>query len=153
MEAGTARDREADDYQARARNAVDRVAGGDAQPRHADPEPAIAIAKAWPTDLAVIAVGNVEAGRQPRRPRPRAEALYLNTSTNVLWTQTQTWTTATPPALPSTASSPDAAWPAKSPVVEGVTAASVSASTRRCPRPDPRGHHRRRHGALDRSAC
>jgi type II secretory pathway pseudopilin PulG len=37
----------------------------------------------------------------------------LNTTTNVLWRQSQTWTTNAPPALPSTSSCPDSGWPAQ----------------------------------------
>ena len=36
-----------------------------------------------------------------------------NTADSKLWQQVQTWTTATAPAVPSTASCPDAAWPKK----------------------------------------
>jgi type II secretory pathway pseudopilin PulG len=46
-----------------------------------------------------------------------------NSSPNdgVLWRQIQTWTTSTPPAVPSTASCPDAGWPSQTVVTRNVT--------------------------------
>ena len=48
----------------------------------------------------------------------------LNTSvpTNgVLWKQVQTWTTTTPPSVPSTSACPDAAWPTQARAAENIT--------------------------------
>ncbi len=44
-----------------------------------------------------------------------------NTSNGVLWRQIQTWTTSTPPAVPSTSSCPDAAWPSQTMTTRYVT--------------------------------
>lgn len=38
-----------------------------------------------------------------------------------LWSQSQTWTTATPPAVPSTTTCPSGAWPGQRELVEGIT--------------------------------
>jgi Tfp pilus assembly protein PilV len=51
--------------------------------------------------------------------------LNSSSSTNgVIWKQVQTWTTASPPAVPSTSSCPDAAWPSQQQVVTNVTNAN-----------------------------
>lgn len=39
-----------------------------------------------------------------------------------LWRQSQTWSTATPPPLPSSAACPDAGWPASTPLAENLVA-------------------------------
>lgn len=49
----------------------------------------------------------------------------LNTTTQFLWRQTQTWTTSTPPAVPSTTSCPDSAW-----TTQAITADQVTNGTR-----------------------
>jgi prepilin-type N-terminal cleavage/methylation domain-containing protein len=43
-----------------------------------------------------------------------------NASNGVLWKQTQTWTSTSPPTLPSTTSCPDSAWPTQRVVAENV---------------------------------
>ncbi len=49
----------------------------------------------------------------------------LNTSTQQVWRQTQTWTTDTPPSVASTASCPDSAW-----TTQAVTAGQVTNGSR-----------------------
>jgi hypothetical protein len=53
----------------------------------------------------------------------------LNTSTQVLWRQTQTWTTATPPAVPTTTSCPSSAWATQVISVDNVTNGSRAVFT------------------------
>lgn len=45
----------------------------------------------------------------------------LNTSTKVLWRQTQTWTTSKPPAVPSTTSCPSSEWTTQAVAADDVT--------------------------------
>lgn len=45
----------------------------------------------------------------------------LNTSTQLLWRQTQTWTTSKPPAVPSTTSCPSSAWATQVVAADQVT--------------------------------
>jgi Tfp pilus assembly protein PilV len=45
----------------------------------------------------------------------------LNTTTQILWRQTQTWTTATPPAVPTTTSCPNSAWATQAIAADQVT--------------------------------
>jgi Tfp pilus assembly protein PilW len=44
-----------------------------------------------------------------------------NASNGVLWKQTQTWTTSSPPTLPSTTSCPDSAWTTQTEATENVS--------------------------------
>jgi type II secretory pathway pseudopilin PulG len=44
----------------------------------------------------------------------------LNTGTGVLWRQVQTWTTSSPPTLPSTTSCPDSAWPTQTKAASNI---------------------------------
>jgi prepilin-type N-terminal cleavage/methylation domain-containing protein len=53
----------------------------------------------------------------------------LHSSTQVLWRQTQTWTTGTPPALPSTTSCPSSAWTTQAIATDQVTNGSRTVFT------------------------
>jgi hypothetical protein len=46
---------------------------------------------------------------------------YTDARKEVLWSQTQTWTSATPPAVPSTASCPDPAWGNQRMIADKIT--------------------------------
>jgi type II secretory pathway component PulJ len=97
------------DAQANARLAVDRMArelrnvAGQSQ----------FIEKATGSDLVFQTVNPLTSPSGTNNANIERVRYCLNTSNasnGVLWRQTQTWTTATPPTLPSTTSCPDAAW-------------------------------------------
>ena len=52
----------------------------------------------------------------------------LNSTTGILWRQLQTWTTSSPPAVPSTSTCPDSAWAVQRQVVSDVTNSRHGAS-------------------------
>jgi type II secretory pathway pseudopilin PulG len=137
MERSSARTREATDLQARARDAIDRVARDMrnlATPTTALP---IAINKASATDVILIAVGDsMPAGSSNTRNLKRVR-YCLDTTTRVLWSQTQTWTTAGSPTgtnPPPHASCPNGSgWNTTTPIATGVVGTSVFSFDRSLP--------------------
>jgi hypothetical protein len=97
-----------------ARNASDRLSRDLRNLASPEPWQPNAIEKATPYDIVFQNVNPVgpPAGQNSANVRRVRYCLNsTNPSNEQLWVQWQTWTTATPPALPSTGSCPDPAWP------------------------------------------
>ena len=97
----------------RARGAIDQLARDLRNGTTPSPEQPAALEKATDYDLVTqtaddSAVAGSANTRNVRRVRYCLDA--SDPENGKLWYQAQTWTTATPPALPSTASCPDDAW-------------------------------------------
>ena len=103
------------DSQARTREAVDQLARDLRNLASPTPEQPLAIDKANPWDLVFQTVdpSGPGTGGNPANIMRVRYCLDKENQTAVasLWTQKQTWTTATPPAMPSSGQCPDSGWP------------------------------------------
>jgi type II secretory pathway pseudopilin PulG len=122
----TARDNRAqNDAQARARITLDRMArelrnvAGATQ----------FVENAGASDLVFQTVDPLTAPSGTNNMNIQRVRYCLNTSTEVLWRQTQTWTTAAPPAVPSTTSCPSSAWTTQAITADQVTNGSRAVFT------------------------
>jgi type II secretory pathway pseudopilin PulG len=109
------------DAQARARGTLDRMArelrnvAGSTQ----------FIEKASASDLVFQTIDPLSAPSGTNSTNVERVRYCLNTSTQLLWRQTDTWTTATPPALPSTTACPSSAW-----ITQAISADQVTNGSR-----------------------
>lgn len=79
-----------------------------------------AIDRAGSQDLVVQSVDPSGPNAGTNTTNVRRQRFCLDTSSQ-LWQQTQTWTTATPPTMPSTTACPGTGWPAGRVLTDGVT--------------------------------
>jgi prepilin-type N-terminal cleavage/methylation domain-containing protein len=122
----TARDNRAqNDAQARARVTLDRMArelrniAGSTQ----------FVEQAGASDLVFQTVDPLTAPSGTNSMNVERVRYCLNTSTQVLWRQTQTWTTAAPPSVPSSTSCPSSAWTTQAITADQVTNGSRAVFT------------------------
>jgi type II secretory pathway pseudopilin PulG len=130
----TATNDQLNEAQSTARIALDRMARElrNASAYGTDPSPGVdpsAVLRAQPWDLVFqsvdpLTVPAAGAGNNLQLQRVR---YCLDTATNVLFRQRQTWTTATAPVMPSGADCPAAGWTEQSPVARWI----VNSGTRR----------------------
>lgn len=79
-------------------------------------------AAAYSLIFQTVDTSQIAGGQNPtNKKRVRYCLDASNTTNEILWKQEQTWTTATTPAVPSTAACPDAAWSTRTRLVQGVT--------------------------------
>jgi type II secretory pathway pseudopilin PulG len=110
------RNQDQNDSQDRARNALEQHARELRNLASPAPNNPNAVDKAGPYDIVFQTVDPVgpNSGTNVvnlRRVRYCLDNGAADGTGAKIWTQAQTWTTDTPPAMPSTASCPDAAWP------------------------------------------
>jgi hypothetical protein len=107
------RNQDLNDSQARTREAVDLLARDLRNLASPTPEQPEAVDKAEPYDLVFQSVDPSGAGTEGNLANVRRMRYCLETGVSgpaKLWSQTQTWTSATPPAMPATTACPDPAW-------------------------------------------
>ena len=101
------------DTQERVRSSLDQLARELRNHASATRELPQGVDKAEPYDLVFQTVDPVKPGGSANSRNIRRVRYCLSdpdAGTATLWTQSQTWTGATPPAMPSTSSCPDGAW-------------------------------------------
>lgn len=108
------RNQELNEAQARTREGIDQLARDLRNLASPTPQQPRAVDSAGPYDLVFQSVDPSGPGAAGNPANVRRVRYCLDLSGGgraTLWAQSQTWTTATPPAVPSTAQCPDPAWP------------------------------------------
>jgi Tfp pilus assembly protein PilW len=113
------------DAQARARGTLDRMAR---ELRNVSGATQF-IEKASASDLVYQTIDPLTAPGGTNSLNVERVRYCLATSTQLLWRQTQTWTTATPPSVPSTTSCPSSAWTTQAISADQVTNGSRAVFT------------------------
>ena len=88
------------------------------------------IEKATATDLVYQTVDPTDGAERDEQHQPPSACATASTApTQRVWRQTQTWTTSSPPAVPSTTSCPDSAWTTQAVTADQVTNGSRAVFT------------------------